>query len=312
MAFANPKKLEHFLQMAQAGSLSRAAERLAMSQSVLSRELRELEEELGASLFTRHPRGVELTAAGLALKGQAQTILGQLGRLRDEVVAAAEQPSGKVAFGMPASMTAILTGTLVQSFHQRYPGVRLRIREGLSTHLRASLLSRELDFAMLVAPVAEPELVVRPLLEEPFVMIGLPGSSLEGRRSISIEEVADYPLILPMMPNSTRMLIEMAFERVGRSPQVMLESDDSGLLTQLVVSGLGYAVLPHSAVAVKSQLSAALLQVPVKGLGVTRVLAMHAGVSMSMATHRLSRMLCEHLRELVSRKRLRGRYVGPA
>lgn len=307
----NPKKLEHFLRIAQAGSLSRAAERLETSQSVLSRDLRELEEEMGVSLFTRHPRGVELTSAGMALKGQAQVILGLLGNLRDEVNSAAEQPSGRVAFGMPASMTAILTGSLVHSFHQRYPGVKLQIREGLSTNLRAALLARELDFAMLVAPVAEPQLVVRPLLIEPFVMIGPAGSSLDGRRSISVDEVASYPLILPMMPNSTRMLIEMAFERAGRTPQVMLETDDAALLTQFVMSGLGYAVLPQSAVAMKSHLSASLVQVPVKGLGVTRILAMPAGVAMSIATHRLSQMLCERLKDLIARKQLKGQYVGP-
>lgn len=307
----NPKKLEHFLRIAQAGSVSRAADRLEMSQSVLSRDLRELEDELGVSLFSRHPRGVDLTPAGLALKTQAEVILGLMGRLRDDVNAASEQPSGRVAFGMPASMTAILTGSLVQSFHQSYPRVKLQIQEGLSANLRSALLARELDFAMLVAPILEPQLVARPLLIEPFVMVGPVGSSLDGRRMISIEEVTSYPLILPMMANSTRMLIETAFERAGKTPQVTLETNDAALITQFVANGLGYAVLPYSAVAGKPQLSTSIVQVPVRGLSVTRVLAMPAGVSMSLATHKLSRMLYERIKELTARKQLMGKYIGP-
>jgi len=307
----NPKKLDHFLRIAHAGSFSRAADRMDVAQSVLSRDVRDLEQELGVSLFSRHPRGVELTPAGLSLKVQAEQILGLLGKLRDEVHAASELPSGRVAFGMPASMTGILTGSLVQTFHQRYPGVRLQIREGLSSNLRAAMLARELDFAMLVAPVSEPQLIVRPLLIEPFVMLGPVGSSLVGRKHISLEEVSSYPLILPMMPNSTRMLIEMAFETLGKSPQVVLETDDAALLTQFVAYGLGYAVLPYSAVAARSLLSTSIVQVPITGMSVTRLLATPAGVAMSLATHKLSRLLCERIKELISGQQLLGTYVGP-
>ena len=135
-ASLSPRKMAHFLQIVQAGSVSRAADRLDVGQPALSRELRELEEELGQPLLVRHARGVELTPAGEAFKRRAELILGLLDTVRDEVNAAADQPSGRVSFGMPPSMSGAFTAPLVQAYGERYPAVRLQLREGTSVQLQ--------------------------------------------------------------------------------------------------------------------------------------------------------------------------------
>jgi LysR family transcriptional regulator, nitrogen assimilation regulatory protein len=306
----HPKKLDHFLKIVQAGSLSRAADRMNISQPALSRELRELEAEMGAKLLRRHARGVGLTTGGEAFKKRAELILGLLDTIRDEVHAAADQPSGRVAFGLPASMSGCLAVPLVRDSRQKHPLVRLQVREGTSYQLRSALLARELDFAVLTAPVSEPQLIVRPLLTEPFVIVGPVGSPLTGRRQIALEEVTTFPLILPMMPNATRILIETAFERAGHVPKIALETDMAPF-AEFISDGVGYAILPACSVSSKSLVTKGMVDVPIKGLTLTRLLASPAGVSMSLATHRLSQMLCEHTRTQVLEGRLRGQYVGP-
>jgi LysR family nitrogen assimilation transcriptional regulator len=310
VAALSPRKLDHFLQIVQAGSVSRAADRLDMSQPALSRELRELEQELGVPLLKRHARGVTLTPAGEALKRRAELILGLLGTVRDEVNAAADQPSGRVAFGMPPSMSGAFTAPLVQAFRERYPAVRLQVREGTSTQLRTALLAREIDFAVLSAPVSEPQLDVRPFFTEPLVLVGPPGAVLALKPQLTIDDVASYPLILPMLPNATRMLIETAFEKHGRHPQVALETDVAPI-AQFIARGLGYAILPACALSAQALVSATMVHAPVEDLAITWLLSAPAGVSMSLGTRKLREMLCEHTRLLTAGGRLLGRYVGP-
>lgn len=306
----SPRKLEHFLQIVQAGSVSRAADRLAMSQPALSRELAELELELGVSLLKRHARGVTLTPAGEALKRRAEMILGLLGTVRDEVNAAADQPSGRVAFGMPPSMSGAFTAPLVQAFRERYPAVRLQVREGTSAQLRTALLAREIDFAVLSAPVSEPQLDVRPFFTEPLVLVGPPDVVLPAKPELTIEDVADYPLILPMVPNASRMLIETAFEQHGRQPQVVLETDVAPI-AQFIARGLGYTILPSCALLAQTLVSASMVHAPVAGLAITWLLASPTGVSMSLGTRKLREMVCEHARSMTTNGRLQGQYVGP-
>ncbi len=306
----NPRKLDHFLKVAQAGSVSRAADRMQMSQPTLSREIRELETELGAVLLSRHARGVTLTAAGEALKRRAELVLNLLETLRDEVGAASDEPTGRVAIGFPTSMTGSLSAGLVSQYRSRYPLVRISLREAPSHQLRSLLLQRELDFAILTAPVAEPQFVLRPLMTEPFVLVGPPGCPLTSRRLLSIDEVVTYPLIVPVRPNATRTLIDTAVERTGLAPKIALETD-AWPAADYIVAGIGYAVLPASSAVSTSMAAARVVSVPIKGMTITRLLATPAGAPMSLATHKMVRLLCDGVKAAIASKRLRGTYVGP-
>lgn len=306
----NPKKLDHFLKVAQAGSVSHAADRMQMSQPTLSREIRELETELGVVLLSRHARGVSLTPAGEALKTRAEILLNLMETLRDEVRAASDEPSGRVAVGLPISMTGCLSTQLVSEYRAQYPQVRIFLREAPSHQLRSLLLQRELDFAILTAPVSEPQFVLRPVLIEPFVLVGPPGCTLASRRQVSLEEVLAYPLIVPVRPNATRTLIDTAVEKTGRSPNIALETD-AWPAADYILAGIGYAVLPASSAVSTPMVSGRVVSVPIKGLSITRLLASPAGASMSLATHKMMRQLCDIVKSAVATKRLRGTYVGP-
>lgn len=306
----NPKKLDHFLKIVEAGSLSRAADLLDVSQPVLSREVRELEEELGVRLLHRFARGVGLTPAGEVLRQRAEQILGMLAGLREEANLAADQPAGKVTFGIPASMTDALAAPLVKAYVQQYPAVRLHVREGTSSELRAAMLQRELDLAVLTAPVSEPQLIVRPFLQEGFVAVGAPGSPIAGRGSVTLDEMVQYKLILPKPPNAIRMLMEAAFERQGLVPDIALETNDAALMKQFVAHDIGHAIMP--ACTVSRAAASGLVYAAVNELSLTRVLAVPAGVAVSHATQKLMQALCTHTRELVEAGLLAGQYVGPA
>lgn len=303
----DPKRLEHFLRIARTGSVSRAAEDLEIAQPTLSRELRELEQELGVPLLTRHARGVTLTPAGEALRTRAEVILSLMGSLRDDIRSAGDEPTGRVALGMPSSLCGCLATRIVGEFRTRYPKLRLELREAPSNQLRLAILNRELDVAILTAPVSDRQLVLRPLITEPFVLVA-PAGRRQGRQPIQLEKALSLPLIVPIKPNATRTLIDTAIERSGKVPDIVLETD-STQVSECLAAGLGYALLPASSAA--SRAMRHLDSVPIRDMAVTRLLALPGGATITLGTQRMVSLLCELTRELIASKQLRGTYTGP-
>lgn len=243
----NLRHWHHFLQIATAGSLSRAAEKLGVAQPVLSREMRELESAVGAALFTRHARGVMLTAGGEIFRRRAEAILSEIARIPSDVGAAGQSLSGRLALGAPPSLAQLVTGPAIAQYRSDFPAVRIHLREATSIAVRASLLDREIDLGVLCLPVTEPGLSLEPFVNEPMVLLGPPRSGLSPTKPISIATVANHALILSARPNSTRILVDHALEAVGLAAQVPIETDTAPI-TELVARGLGYSVVPSSLV----------------------------------------------------------------
>src|SRR4051812_17356164 len=247
----NVRHWQHFLAIAELQSLTRAADRLGVPQPVLSREMRELETGFGSALLARHARGVALTPAGEVFRRRATAILRDIERIGDEIAASDRAIGGRLSLGMPPSMAGLLTGPLVAQFRQRYPQVQLHLREATSIEIRNGLMGRELDLGILTTPLIEPQLALRPLIDEPMVLVGPAACDLDPSRPVTIAEVAALPLILPTRPNSTRILLEHAMESIGKTPEVAIETD-SAPIGELVRRGLGYAVLPSCYIASQS------------------------------------------------------------
>ncbi len=127
------KQLEYFRHVAELGSFTRAAAFLSVVQPALSRQVRQLESELGHTLFERNGRGVVLTDAGSRLLEHTRGILTQLGRARQELEDQRNGDSGHFALGLPPSLGRSVTVPLVKAFGQRLPNARLATVEGLSS-----------------------------------------------------------------------------------------------------------------------------------------------------------------------------------
>src|SRR3954469_10734762 len=121
------RQLTTFVQVADLGSLSKAAERLRIAQPALSRQIRLLEEELKVTLFTRHGRGMVLTPAGELLRGRASGILRQVEEARADLMEEAGAVRGRVVFGMPPTVGDVLATRLIERFLALHPEVRLRV-----------------------------------------------------------------------------------------------------------------------------------------------------------------------------------------
>ena len=128
----NLQRLEYFVAIVNAGSVSRASVILDMSQPALSRQLALLEEEVGHRLLTRHGRGVEPTDAGQALMVHALDLFEGVARARADMRELHLSPRGRLTIGLPPRVAHTITSDLVQSFRKTFPDAAIRISEGLS------------------------------------------------------------------------------------------------------------------------------------------------------------------------------------
>jgi len=245
------KQLEYFRHVAELGSFTRAAAFLSVVQPALSRQVRQLEAELGQNLFERNGRGVVLTDAGSRLLEHARGILTQVGRARQELEDQRNGDSGHVALGLPPSLGSSVTVPLVKAFEKLLPNARLATVEGLSAYILEWLSLGRVDCALVYNATASATVDVQPLLEDQLFLIaplkaGAFGQSARGN-SITLAQLADYPLIIPSRPHAMRMSVENALANVDRKIRVAHEIECIPAVIDLVRQGHGYGVLPMNA-----------------------------------------------------------------
>lgn len=237
------RQLRYFIAIAEHGSLSQAAARVFIAQSALSHQLAQLEDELGAPLFERLPRGVALTAAGRAFQAHAQAILRQVEAARESVRAADDTPAGKVVFGIPHSVSNALALPLLKAVRAALPRVELELTEELTGNLVPQLRAGQIDLAVLFDDGTLDEFRRQPLLLEQLLLI-----SPAADRPASPPDLAAalrLPLILPAAPHGVRPLVDAAARAAGlAAPNVIADISSISILRTSLLAGLGHTLLP--------------------------------------------------------------------
>ena len=244
------RQLKYFVQIVESGSLAKESRQLFIAQPALSQQMARLEDEVGKALLVRSSRGVVPTDNGEALYHHAKFMLRQM----DQAVAVARQEtaavSGRVALGLAPTTVCRLGLPLIQHLRAKYPGLLLNVVEGLSGHLEHMTRNGQLDLAVLFSKNAASELTVEPLLDEELFVI-LPAESLlvpRERVSLSLQEVAALPLILPSPGHGLRRRIALEFERTNLALDAVAEIDSLPLLMSCVARGMGATIKPMAAI----------------------------------------------------------------
>ncbi len=240
-------QLANFVRIVELQSLSRAAAMVRIAQPALSRQVRQLEAELGATLLVRHAWGVTPTAAGEALLLSARRLLHDADGVKDAVHALATHPRGRVALGVPASLAASLLPPLAEALRRQYPDLRPYLVEGFSAVLHNRLVSGDLDMAVLYDERGFAGLTATPLLAEPLMLIGPPDAPAPG--ASTAERLRAGTMILPSHPNRLRQMIDEALAQHAAPEPPILEVDSVPAILAMVENGAGYTILPYSTVA---------------------------------------------------------------
>jgi DNA-binding transcriptional LysR family regulator len=242
------RRLEYFVCIAEQGSLGRASDLLRIAQPALTRQVRLLEEELGVILFTRSRRGMRLTEEGQHLLSEVKGPLRHLEGALQNIRCFSSGISGSVTVGMPPTVAYFLAQRLLERVASEEPNIAVRIVEGTSTHLKEWALSGEVDLAVLYGPAGDYKLRTCDLLAEDIVLVGPAQSGLTPGKPVSLQELTTFPLVLPNPRNGLRAVSERFAAKFKASFQIKYVIDSFPVTKQMVEDGLGYTMMPVSAV----------------------------------------------------------------
>ncbi len=238
------RRLKYFARIAEDGSLTKAAGVLRIAQPALSRQIRLLEDELGVRLFRRTARGMQLTEEGEYLRNAIVGPLRNVDLALQNVRSLNARVEGNFAIGMPSSLGDLLGGVLVRRLHDDFPNIRLRIVEGLTGSLIDWLHRGMLDFALLEEASRDDRLTDQTLLSLRLMLAGPNSSPLQPNRAVTLEKALQLPLVLPTHHLGVRGILNDVLARPRRSVDIRFEADSCRLIKELVVAGMGFAILP--------------------------------------------------------------------
>jgi DNA-binding transcriptional LysR family regulator len=244
----NFKQLQYFIAVAEELHFGRAAERLDMAQPPLSRQIKQLEEDLGAILFNRGRSAITLTQAGERLLQRGKSILTQMEDTKLEVRRLGQGAEGRLRVGFVGSATFGILPNIIKSFRANYPDVNLSLIPMNNAQLHRALISRELDVAFARPALKDPEFMTRELIEERLIL-ALPDSIDTGGRTVAkLERLATHNLILyPEYPRpSYADFVLDACERAGFPAPLRVWCMDLQTALSLVSVGEGVCIVPES------------------------------------------------------------------
>ncbi len=241
------RQLEYFVAVAEESHFTRAAARLHVAQSGLSASIRSLERELGAQLFLRNTRRVELTAAGRAFLVEARRALSATDAARDAVSAVQGLLRGSLAIGSLQCLHAVHLPAVLARFLEAHPGLDVRLRHGGSTDLVEQVSAGRLDLAFVCRPPREAEdLVITPLDSEPLVLACGLKHPLAEEPEVDLAALRQERFVDFQPGWGTRDLADQVLAAAGVDRRVALEVTDIHSLLDLVACDLGVALVPRS------------------------------------------------------------------
>lgn len=236
-------QLVTLVHVAELGSISKAADRLNIVQPALSRQIRLLEQELGASLFERHGRGMAITEAGQEVLDHAVRILAELDSMRRSVEAGRSSFRGVVRIGTTPTVADIVTVPLMQRIREAHPDLNIRFSSAFSGYLLDWLKRGELDIVVSYDPPPTKSLRVIPvMMEQLYLVSSRPGLSLKD--SVEFRDLANEQLVLPSPSHGLRAIFDECARQAGIAYTHVVEADSFAAITDLTSAGFGATILP--------------------------------------------------------------------
>ncbi|HVF86795.1 MAG TPA: LysR family transcriptional regulator [Pyrinomonadaceae bacterium] len=267
-------QLRTFRVVAETLSFTRASERLHLTQSAVSHQIKALERELGEPLFIRAKRGVKLSQAGKVALEYAERILENAEALRERLRGRDAAPTGRVRAAAATQAFVHLFAELFESFMRKHEGVELSFRTTVSTEQTvADILNGAADVGFASLPVYSPALQVTELFEDELILVVGHRHRLARAKEATVNDIKRERLILFERGASIRRATDVFFRSVDFSPELALESNDTYFIKLMVEHGLGLSLLP--AWAVRDEVGAGkLAQLRIKGHRLKRSVAM--------------------------------------
>jgi DNA-binding transcriptional LysR family regulator len=260
VAHVNLKLLQTFLLVAEESSFRIAAEKSLRSPSAVSAQIRQLEEQLGVSLFHRTTRNVRLTAEGSHLLECAQRALLEVEAGLREIRESADMRRGKVAVSCSPTVAETRLAQVLAAFEKDYPGIEVSVRELTSGALFESVRKREVDFGIGPA-INSVEFTFEPVMADPLYALVPKRYITTDKRTISLSSLTNMPLLVLNPSTALRGMLETALEERHLKFNTRYEFSQAQTLISMANAGLGAAILPKIALPARASSNAYVLRI---------------------------------------------------
>ena len=241
------RQLEYLVAVAEEANFTRAAERVHISQSGVSAQIRQLEADLGATLIDRSGRHATLTAAGSAALVHARAALLSVDAMRQAVDEINGLIRGRLTVGMVTACTVAPLFDVLAAFHNAHPGIEITLIEDSSDRLVERVRSGDVQLALIGAADAPPsEFESLTLVSEQLVAAVPFDHPLAKRHRISLAEISAHPIVSMPKGTGVRTVFDQACTRKGIHPDIALQASAPGAVADLAARDLGIAILTES------------------------------------------------------------------
>ena len=237
------RQLEYFQMASRLRNITRAAERLRVSQPNITVAIKKLEAELGIQLFDRSQKQLSLTPEGTVFLNRIELALRNIQDAVLEVNDYKQLQKGTIKIGIPPMMGAYLFPKIFSSFQKRYSHLDIFLQEEASMSIREQLERDELDFGIIIISGASHNLQLLPMSRNQIVCCVPVGSPLAKKDVLTLEDIASSSLVMLKQGSFLRQIILQKLDEANIKPNIVLESNQVGTLKGLVSSGVGIAFL---------------------------------------------------------------------
>lgn len=235
--------LRYFLTVVQEEGINRAAEVLHITQPTLSRQLSQLEEEIGVKLFHRGARRITLTNEGMLLKRRAEEILALVDRTEQELIEQEEQIEGSIVIGSGELTAVQILAKVIEVFHEKYPLVKYDIFTASADVVKEQMEKGLIDVGVLLEPIDTSRFdFIRLADKERWGVLMRPDDSLAKKEVITAKDLENLPLIVPRRVNVQNELLNWLGDSF-QSGQVLFTSNLSTNGAVMVQKGLAYSIV---------------------------------------------------------------------
>ncbi|GAA2801765.1 LysR family transcriptional regulator [Saccharopolyspora taberi] len=286
-------RLRYFQVAARHEHISQAAQELCIAQPSLSRAIARLEAELGVLLFDRQGRQVRLNQFGTAFLRRVDRALRELDDGRLELLDAAGLEHGSITI---ASETQLTLTSVLKGFMAEQPGVTVRLNQLSADLMARQLRAGEIDLCLASQPIGGPPLVTFELVQEK-VFLAVPVSHpLAGAERVSLEDIADEPIVATREGYWQRTLTDQLFESAGLRPNITCEGNEPGATQDLIGAGLGIGLLPQIGRTAATHTPVSWLELDAPGCVRTLSLVWNEESYLSVAAERFRDFAIRHFR----------------
>lgn len=242
------RQLQYFVKVARKEHFTKAAEELHVAQSAVSRQIHQLEDELGISLFVQVGRNVQLTHAGRLFLNRIETILTDLEKSVLEIRELLDPELGEIRLGFPHSLGVNLVPSVVAQFRKEHPNVKFKFKQGKFNSLMNDVINNEVDLA-LISPFPErhDQVTGELLITEELFAILPPNHILSEYQTLRLEQLREETFVVFSEGYSLRPIVMDACLKAGFKPIIGFEGEETDTIRGLVAAGMGVSLLPEMA-----------------------------------------------------------------